>query len=162
MMRRMTLRVLVVITPFWPPSPSCPPALQAPPAALGPAVFPTNGRVPLCSLFPTLLLQSPPAHHLWEHFLVFLAVASLPPWCSASHPCSVAHTTKRGWCLFFSGSGHKRPPLSQSTFSLLFRVFSWPLALADASPALPPPCSSSLPVRLAHCHALLGLSNLYS
>lgn len=67
-MRMLTVRVvMVLIAPFQPPSPSCPPPLQAPPAALGPAVLPAAGSVPLRSLFPILLLlllAAPPAHHL--------------------------------------------------------------------------------------------------
>lgn len=129
------MRVLV-ISPSRPPSPSCPPPLQAPPAALGPAVLPAAGRVPLRSPFAILLLllllllAAPPAHHLWEHFLVFLAVASLPPCSSPSHPPpSVAHTTtKRGWLQFFSWLRSQMTPLTLSLpfhYSVVFFLDLW-------------------------------------
>lgn len=154
----MTLRVLLVIAPSWPPStPSCPAPLLAPPAAFGPAVLPAAGRVPLRRPFALLLLllllqTAPPAHHLCEH-LSCLSCSRLPfslllcltssSWLGWPHTTT---TTKRGWFLAQITKWPSSP--FESTFSLSCRFFSWPLALADASPALPP---------LAAAACLLGL-----
>lgn len=158
--RMMTLRLVVVISPSWPPSPSCPPPLQAPPAALGPALLPAAGRVPLWSPFPILLLlAAPPAHHLWQHFSRLSCsrlLSSLLLTFTSSSLSGPQETTKRS-C--FSGSDH-RWPRSCSVYlftilSLFFLTsgFGWCIACSSS------PCSSSLPARLSLCHALLYLSN---
>lgn len=165
--RMMTLRMLVVvISPSWPPSPSCPPPLQAPPAALGPAVLPAAGRVPLWSPFSILLLlllAAPPAHHLWQHFSCLSCKS--PPFL----PAALLHILLPQWPteqqreagFWFSGSDHKWPRSRSRVYlftilSLFFLTsgFGWCIACSSS------PCSSSLPARLSPSHALLYLSNL--
>lgn len=117
----------------------------------------------LCSpSFPSCCCWQLLLHIISESmFLVFLAVASLPPCCPPSHPCSVAHTTtKRGRSLF-SWLRSQMTLLSLSlpfhtsfTFfldlwlwlmhSLLFLPLQQQLACSAGSLSRPPVCLISL------------------
>lgn len=154
----MTLRVmlLLVIAASLPPSSSCPPYLQTPPAALGPAVLPAAGNIPQQGLLPILLqllllvVETPPAHLLCEHFLVFFV--QLRPFFSAAL-LHILLTTRcptqqreAGFCVFFLAQITNDLPLPPKVY--LFTIiasfflpfgFSWCIARSSS------PCSSSLP-----------------
>lgn len=78
--------------------------------------------------------------HIISESIFLQSFLPLPPFL----PAALLHIPARwptqqqreaGFC--FLAQITKDPPLSVSTFSLSFHFFSWPLALADASPALP-------------------------